>query len=64
MTLISALPHGFDTEVFCVPSGTEIQHDGRTLVVTDTTVVWLGNQVFCTERLFQKIKRMTAQRLS
>lgn len=66
MNLNDCLPHGFDTHVYCVPEGTVVgqDNDGNDMIVTDTTVVHEGNKVWCTERLFNKIKEMTAKRLS
>lgn len=64
MNLRSAMPLGFDTTVYCVPAGTEIEHEGERMTVTETVIVWLGNKVYCTKSFFNTIKEKTAKRLS
>lgn len=62
--LINAIPAGFDTMVYCVSSGTVIEHEGEKLTVTDKSVVWLDAKFYCTDRIFAKIKEKTMGRLS
>lgn len=43
-------------DIFTVESGTEIEHEGEKLVVTDTNAVTLGRKIYVTERVYQKLK--------
>ncbi len=63
---INSIPHGFDSTVYCVPSGTVVgqNDDGQDMIVTDTTAVNKGNKWWVTEKLFNQIKAKTAKRLS
>lgn len=64
MNLSDAIPHGFDMMVYEVEAGTEIEHNGERMTVTDTVVVQVDNKLYCTARVFQAIKERTAKRLS
>lgn len=63
---INTIPHGFDSMVYCVPSGTVVgrDQDGNDMIVTDTTAVNCGRKWWVTETLFNQIKAKTAKRLS
>lgn len=63
---IHTIPHGFDSMVYCVPSGTVVGQDdqGNDMIVTDTAAINRGNKWWVTERLFDLIKSKTAERLS
>lgn len=64
MSLEDDIPLGFDSMVYCVPSGTKIEHEGEVFVVTEKSVVHLENRWFCTQEIFDRIKAKTAKRLS
>lgn len=65
MTLRDAILLGFDTKVYEVEAGTMIEHEGKKLgPVTDTAIVWLGNRCFCTTKIYQQIKQLSAKRMS
>lgn len=64
MSTIEDLPLGFDTMVYCVPSGTKIEHNGEVFEVTEKRVVHLENKWFCTQEIYDLIKAKTAKRLS
>lgn len=58
-----ALGPQFDTHVFCVPAGTEIEHEGEVLTVTETNIVWIKSRVYCTQSVFDAIKARSEKRL-
>lgn len=58
------LPLGFDTHVFCVAAGTEIECGGDILTVTENAVVSIQNRFYCTERIYNQIIAATKRRLS
>lgn len=66
MNLSEIIPAGFDCIVYEVPSGTVIDkdNDGNDMVVTDTTVVNIGNKWWVTQPIFLQIKKMSQKRAS
>lgn len=63
---IHTIPHGFDSMVYCVRSGTCVGQDdeGNDMVVTDNAVVNKGNKWWVTQKTFDAIKAKTAKRQS
>ena len=62
--LLNTIPQGFDTMVYCVASGTVIEHEGEKHTVTDKAVVWLGRKFYCTDRIFKEIQAKSRKRMS
>lgn len=64
--LETATPAGFDLKVYCIPAGQVIgrRKDGSDIIMTDKTVVEIGNEFFCTQPIFDQIQERSRRRMS
>jgi len=44
-------------DIMTVAAGTEIEHNGEKLIVSDENVVFKGRKVYVTERTFNALKK-------
>ena len=49
----------YGVDIHCVPDGTEIEHQGEKLTVTDENAVNLGRAIYCTEKVVNALKKIS-----
>jgi len=66
MNDIRPTPPGFDCWVTCVPTGTVVglDDDGEEMVVTETSIVNIGNQWWCTQKFYDQIRQKSVARMN